>query len=184
GVPFPADAAHQRVHNADLRANEFILHALTKSRDLNVVELEMKCLANRAHQTHIQCRAGRQPAANRDIGNDQTIKSANRVARAAQNAGHTLNIIQPIAARGFSAELKCERLRTKAVTSNAHSVVVSWGKLNPGVMRYQRRKYEASVVIRMLANQVDPARRPSRGCGRPSKEFLKFIHWQVHTQDN
>ena len=132
--------------------------------------------AQSAQETHVERRAGRQAAAQRQFGVEEHIKAAKGMSLRSQDVRYALNEIEPAASGPFFSELEFDNSAAGIPARCAHAAVRPRRQLHMAALRNRRRQHKAAVVIGVLADEIDPARRVGGDNGIAMEECTKARH--------
>src|SRR5437867_4088046 len=168
--PLDAEARRHLVHHPDARADELVLGPLAEERPPDVVEREAKGRAQRAQHRDLERGAGGEARPDRHAGRDAEVEAEDQRAVGPQRPREPLHVVEPAAAGRLRTERVLLHLARQARARRAHLLVGARRELGHRALRDRHREHEALVVVRVLADQVDPTRRVGRDGRGPAEE--------------
>jgi hypothetical protein len=160
-LAFATDARGQLIHDPGPRADELVLRALREPRDRYVVEIDPECLSEGSQNGHAKGAARAEARAHWEIGRDAHLEASLEW----DVNGGTEDVVDPRSGLGPATELDRMRLIERSAPDEDRAIR-ALSDLDSDTERKRDRENKALVVVGVLADQIDAARR--RGPRHPS----------------
>ena len=182
------------IHHPAAHADEIILRPLANLGDRDRIEWLVALGQERVGDRDLERGRGAQARADRDVAPDDEIGAGKGPSAHLQHDRHAKDIVGPVAARGAGrVEIELARLVHDHGINPEAPIRALRGGGQGG--EFERRRHDESVVIvRMLADQIDAARRtadrrratesdrrtrPQGRAPQRSSEFLPPAYWKL-----
>lgn len=173
-------ARNKLIHDADARADKFVLRSLTQSRQLGEIDDETALVQEGEANRYFDGRRGTETGTERNITADKKIRAEQPLPCPLEQQGNTERVAGPVllARGGDGIETRFDGFIEICGMDDQLSVAARSGR-HAAIEFNGGRQNKAVVVVGVLADEIHAPRRPIKGGGRGKAraELFQKLKW-------